>query len=245
MVNILTDLAMVAMPVLVVVDLQVNRNTKISLVLILSLGLLYVKSQSGLSHTATAQTDVLSSYSACAASVIRAVYAYSMTDPDYTRRYDFLIWFKYVHYQAPSIQDHGYTNDSSSPARSVELHAGIIAASLPTLRPLFSRILNSTTSYGRSTKQRGYGGTRGTGTGGGGGGGGQGNHVELSDMRHHPYYRAGESPFQAPKPGEDSNPNFVTQITTTARGGFGDESSEEFILAPSAGITKTTDITVS
>lgn len=39
-VNILTDLAMVALPVLVVVDLQVNRKTKISLVLILSLGLL-------------------------------------------------------------------------------------------------------------------------------------------------------------------------------------------------------------
>ena len=31
---------MVALPVLVVVDLQVNRKTKISLVLILSLGLL-------------------------------------------------------------------------------------------------------------------------------------------------------------------------------------------------------------
>ncbi|KAK8026757.1 hypothetical protein PG991_003813 [Apiospora marii] len=196
-VNILTDLAMVALPVLVVLDLQVNRNTKISLVLILSLGLF-----------------------ACAASVIRAVYAYSMTDPDYTRRYDFLIWF------------------------NVELHAGILAASLPTLRPLFSKILKSTTSYGRSNKQRGYGGTYGHGTGTGGGGG-QGNQVELSDMRNHPYYRAGESPFQAPKPGADSNPNYVTEITTTTRGGFGDDSSEEFILTPSAGITKTTDIVVS
>ncbi|KAK7965195.1 hypothetical protein PG988_010199 [Apiospora saccharicola] len=186
-VNILTDLAMVALPVLVVLDLQVNRNTKISLVLILSLGLF-----------------------ACAASVIRAVYAYSMTDPDYSRRYDFLIWF------------------------NVELHAGILAASLPTLRPLFSKILKGTTSYGRNTKQRGYGGTYGTGTGvRGGGGGGQGE------------TRAGESPFEAPKPGAD-NPNYVTQITTTGRvGGFGDDSSEESILTPPAGITKRTDIVVT
>lgn len=40
MVNILTDLAMVVLPVLVVIDLQVNRNTRISLIFILSLGLL-------------------------------------------------------------------------------------------------------------------------------------------------------------------------------------------------------------
>lgn len=49
------------------------------------------------------QTDVLS-YSACAASVIRAVYSYSMTDPDYSRRYDFLIWFKYVNTKLHSFK---------------------------------------------------------------------------------------------------------------------------------------------
>ncbi|KAK8088154.1 hypothetical protein PG997_003115 [Apiospora hydei] len=193
-VNILTDLAMVVLPVLVVIDLQVNRKTKISLVLILSLGLF-----------------------ACAASVIRAVYAYSMTDPDYSRRYDFLIWFK-------------------PDRRSVELHAGILAASLPTLRPLFSKILKSSTTYG-NTKQRGYG-TYAIGTAGG-----QGNQVELSDMRH-PYYKAGESFFQAPKPGAHTS-NYFTQITTN-RGGFGDDSSEEFILRPpAAGITKRTEIVIS
>ncbi|KAK8095669.1 uncharacterized protein PG998_002300 [Apiospora kogelbergensis] len=190
-VNILTDLAMVALPVLVVVDLQVNRKTKISLVLILSLGLF-----------------------ACAASVVRAVYAYRMRDPDYTRRYDFLIWF------------------------NVELHAGILAASLPTLRPLFSRVLKSTTKYGRNTKQRGYG-TYGTGTAGGG----QGNQVELTDMRH-PYCKAGDGSSQAMKHGATSNTSYATQITTT-RGGFGDDSSEEFILTPPAGITKRVDIVVN
>lgn len=61
-------------------------------------------------------------------------------------------------------------------------------------------------------------------------------------MRH-PYFRAGESPFQAPKPGAD-DPNYITQITTT-RGGFGDDSSEEFILTASTGITKRTDIVVT
>ncbi|KAK7951220.1 oxidoreductase [Apiospora aurea] len=208
-VNILTDLAMVALPVLVVVDLQVNRKTKISLVLILSLGLF-----------------------ACAASVIRAVYAYSMTDPDYSRRYDFLVWFKYV-IDKPRL-NRGHTDRPDR--RSVELHAGILAASLPTLRPLFSKILKSSTTYGRNTKQRGYG-TYAIGTARG-----QGNQVELSDMRH-PYYRAGESSFQAPKPGAHSSNNF-TQITTN-RGGFGDDSSEEFILRPPAGITKRTGIVIS
>ncbi|KAK8050458.1 oxidoreductase [Apiospora phragmitis] len=208
-VNIITDLAMVALPVLVVVELQVNRKTKISLILVLSLGLFYLSPRA----------------IACAAPVIRAVYAYSMTDPDYSRRYDFLIWFKYVVFQA----FYHFI---------VELHAGILAASLPTPRPLVSKLLKSTNTYERGTKQRGYG-TYGTGAAGG-----QGNQVELSGMRH-PYCKGGESSFQAPKPGAN-NPNYFTQITTTRGvGRFGDDSSEEFILTPPAGITKITDIVFS
>jgi len=62
-------------------------------------------------------------------------------------------------------------------------------------------------------------------------------------MRH-PYYKAGDGSFQAPKPGANSNTSYDTQITTT-RGRFGDDSSEEFILTPPAGITKRVDIDVN
>ncbi|KAK8074492.1 oxidoreductase [Apiospora hydei] len=114
-VNVLTDLIFCLLPVPVVLALRINRRTKATLFLILSFGLF-----------------------ACAASIARMIFGRRrLRDPYYTRQgssppqstdkdkltthprrhYNFLIWFY------------------------IELQVGILAASLPTLRPLFTKLL--------------------------------------------------------------------------------------------------------
>ncbi|KAK8043357.1 hypothetical protein PG993_005787 [Apiospora rasikravindrae] len=94
-INVLTDLIFCLLPVPVVLALRINRRTKVTLFLILSLGLF-----------------------ACAASIARMIFGRQrLRDPSYTRHYNFLIWFY------------------------IELQVGILAASLPTLRPIFIKIL--------------------------------------------------------------------------------------------------------
>ncbi|KAK7962897.1 uncharacterized protein PG986_003722 [Apiospora aurea] len=114
-INVLTDLIFCLLPVPVVLALRINRRTKATLFLVLSFGLF-----------------------ACAASIARMVFGRRrLRDPYYTRQgssppqgtdkdklttrprrhYNFLIWFY------------------------IELQVGILAASLPTLRPLFTKLL--------------------------------------------------------------------------------------------------------
>ncbi|KAK4503764.1 hypothetical protein PRZ48_004679 [Zasmidium cellare] len=97
-VNCATDFLFAALPIPIIVKLQVNRRTKITLAIILSLG-----------------------YVACAAGIVKAVKQHNFfneTDP--TWHNDFNVW------------------------NMIELCIGMIAASLPTLRPLFAKILETT-----------------------------------------------------------------------------------------------------
>lgn len=77
-INVVTDVIFVALPIPVILALRVNRRTKITLVLILSLGLLLVPSGLDISNT-----DMLTLSSACIASIVR-VYLMSVyfADPD-------------------------------------------------------------------------------------------------------------------------------------------------------------------
>ena len=108
-VNALTDLVFVALPIPIILKLQVNRKTKISLIVILGLGVF-----------------------ACAASLVKISYQVNvLRDPDGTRYNLFNVW------------------------NAIELYAGIIAACLPTLRPLFKQLLDSTRGWSAWSGARG------------------------------------------------------------------------------------------
>ncbi|KXS97313.1 hypothetical protein AC578_10745 [Pseudocercospora eumusae] len=97
-INCATDFLLAALPVPIIIKLQVNRRTKITLVLILSLG-----------------------YIACAAGIVKAVKQarfFGEADPLWHNAFN--VW------------------------NQIELCVGIVAASLPCLKPLFANILLKT-----------------------------------------------------------------------------------------------------
>ncbi|KAK3073517.1 hypothetical protein LTR53_004856 [Teratosphaeriaceae sp. CCFEE 6253] len=108
-VNICTDVLFAVLPIPIIVKLQVNLRTKITLALILSLG-----------------------FFACAAGIIKAN-----------------LQTKFI--MAPD----GYFKDSFNVWNMLELCLGIIAGSLPSLKPLFANLLASTkTALGFSEGSR-------------------------------------------------------------------------------------------
>lgn len=111
-INILTDCLFALLPVPVVLRLQVNRRTKASLIVVLSLGFI-----------------------ACIAGILKArLQTKVTTTPDQQFENDFQIWYM------------------------LELCLGILAASLPTLKPLFSAVLDGTRSkLGTRSRSRGTG----------------------------------------------------------------------------------------
>ena len=106
--NILTDALFATMPIPLIWQLQLNLRTKVSLIVVLSLG-----------------------WFACAASIIKTIQQYNvLTTPDWTVHDSFNVW------------------------SYIELTIGIIAASLPCLKPLFNWLLETArafSSFGRSS----------------------------------------------------------------------------------------------
>ncbi|OAG02010.1 uncharacterized protein CC84DRAFT_1046309, partial [Paraphaeosphaeria sporulosa] len=95
--NIITDVLFATLPIPLIWKLQINMRTKISLVVVLSLG-----------------------WFACAAAIVKAAQQYTvLDDPDWTVHDSFNVW------------------------NYIELTVGIIAASLPALKPLFHWALNT------------------------------------------------------------------------------------------------------
>lgn len=112
-INIVTDFCFALIPIPIIVNLQINTRTKITLAAILSLGLV-----------------------ACSAGIVKA------------------------HLQATFFSNHDpWWNDSFELWFMLELCLGIIAASLPSLKPLFSSILSTTrTALGLSSSGKKTGG---------------------------------------------------------------------------------------
>ncbi|KAF2840995.1 hypothetical protein M501DRAFT_902028, partial [Patellaria atrata CBS 101060] len=107
-INIATDVLFAVLPIPLILSLKVNRRTKISLTLILSLGIF-----------------------ACAAGMVKAVQQYHvLTDRDWTVHDSFNVW-----------------ND-------IELNVGIVAASLPSLKPLFAWMLDSARALTNNSENR-------------------------------------------------------------------------------------------
>lgn len=107
-VNIITDILFAILPIPVILKLQVNKRTKITLIVVLSLGFI-----------------------ACIAGILKArlqLAVYGTPDPGFEN--SFSIWYM------------------------LELCLGILAASLPTLKPLFAAVLDGTRSRSRGTAER-------------------------------------------------------------------------------------------
>ncbi|KAK6067545.1 integral membrane family protein [Seiridium cupressi] len=134
--------------------------------------------------------------------MVRMVYAYHRSDPGYTRNYGFLVWF------------------------NIELHAGILAASLPTLRPLFSRILKNT------SRLRTYGYLQGTRYGG---------QSRSAHMRSG-YRKQGDTPIALRDINDSST--YEAAIGMARTKALEDGTSEDGILPVMPGIWKRTEITV-
>lgn len=106
-VNIITDIVFAILPIPVILKLQVNRRTKLTLIAVLSLGFI-----------------------ACAAGIVKAhLQVTAIETPDSAFENSFQIWYM------------------------LELCLGILAASLPTLKPLFAAVLDGTRSR-RGTRSR-------------------------------------------------------------------------------------------
>ncbi|KAH6656065.1 hypothetical protein BKA67DRAFT_645459 [Truncatella angustata] len=137
---------------------------------------------------------------ACVASVVRMVYAYHRSDPGYTRTFNFIVWF------------------------NIELHAGILAASLPTLRPLFATILKNT------SRLRTYGYKSGTRYGT------QSAHIRSG------YQKQDDVPIHLREVNEQGN--YKATIATSRAKSLEDDGSEDGILPIMNGINKRTEITI-
>ncbi|KAK7984513.1 Polyketide synthase- enoylreductase [Apiospora arundinis] len=194
-INVLTDLIFCLLPVPVVLALAINRRTRVTLFLILSLGLF-----------------------ACAASIARMIFGRRrLNDPNFTRHYNFLIWFY------------------------IELQVGILAASLPSLRPLFSKLLKGTSTPAvLSGGNYNYGSRYGYGPRSKSGGG----------RGHSGYYRQEDLPIPLESvvtsgrydEGDDadsiknvtSNGHYKAQASSGTRhaGNLADDDSEKDILPP-------------
>ncbi|TKA75538.1 hypothetical protein B0A55_03539 [Friedmanniomyces simplex] len=108
-INICTDVLFALLPIPIIVKLQINLRTKVTLAIILGLG-----------------------FVACAAGIVKAT-----------------LQVKFI-----SNKD-GYWHDSFNVFNMLELCLGIIAGSLPGLKPLFSKLLEDTRSaLGRSNNSR-------------------------------------------------------------------------------------------
>jgi hypothetical protein len=157
---------------------------------------------------------MLTSFSACAASINKTVLQSKVfTTPDYTRDDSYTIW------------------------NNIELHVGIIAASLPSLRPLFAAILDGakglTMRNGSST---------------------------YANTRQHKYYVQDESNAGGIKMGsfasaKDKN-GYDVEISTIARAMTVEshddtkrngsmDSDDIFIMREGLGIMKSVDISVN
>jgi hypothetical protein len=114
-INIITDLLFAILPIPVILKLQVNKRTKISLIVVLSLGFI-----------------------ACIAGIIKAHLQVTVIEtPDSAFENKFQIWYM------------------------LELCLGVLAASLPTLKPLFAAVLDGTRSrIGTHSRSRGTAGAQ-------------------------------------------------------------------------------------
>lgn len=112
-INIITDVLFAILPIPIILKLQVNKRTKISLIIVLSLG-----------------------FFACIAGILKARLQVRVLDtPDQAFQNRFQIWYM------------------------LELCLGILAASLPTLKPLFAAVLEGTRSrLGERSRSRGTAG---------------------------------------------------------------------------------------
>lgn len=115
-INIITDILFAVLPIPVILKLQVNKRSKITLIVVLSLGFI-----------------------ACIAGIIKArLQVTAIQTPDSAFENSFQVW------------------------NMLELCLGILAASLPTLKPLFAAVLDGTRSrlgtHSRSRTAGMYGG---------------------------------------------------------------------------------------
>jgi hypothetical protein len=150
--------------------------------------------------------------SACAASIVKTVIqAKVFSTPDMYRNDSYFIW------------------------NSIELYVGILAASLPSLRPLFKRFLETTKNMR----------TRRTGMSSSGNGVGA----------RHKYYmqEEGIGMDSLPRQGQRSG-KYDVKVTTSARshpsttddyGMKADSDSDDILPLQGRGITKTMDVTIS
>lgn len=143
---------------------------------------------------------------ACAAALIKTVYQSTiLSDLDSTRNYTYFVW------------------------NSIELYIGILAASLPSLRPLFKRFLETT----RNMR------TRRTGVSSSGNMG----------ARHKYYMQEDAIAMNSLPNGGQRSSKYDVQVTTSARSVPSDDDlkagrdSPENLL-PMQGITKTTQVTI-
>ncbi|KAL5461630.1 hypothetical protein PMIN06_002126 [Paraphaeosphaeria minitans] len=107
--NIITDVLFATLPIPLIWKLQINMRTKLSLIVVLSLG-----------------------WFACAAAIVKAALQYTLfNESDWTVHDSFNVW------------------------NYIELTVGIIAASLPTLKPLFHRALHTASALSCTSPTQG------------------------------------------------------------------------------------------
>ncbi|TVY25562.1 hypothetical protein LHYA1_G005763 [Lachnellula hyalina] len=115
-INLFTDFVFASLPIPVIVPLQINLRTKISLIFILSLG-----------------------YFACAASIVKEYYLSSFfANTDNQLLVPPSSWLK-RRYRANVVA----SDDTFNVWSFIEINAGILAACLPTLRPLFATLIKN------------------------------------------------------------------------------------------------------
>ncbi|TVY83039.1 hypothetical protein LSUE1_G004301 [Lachnellula suecica] len=208
-VNILTDVLFAILPIPMVWGLQVNKRTKATLTVILSLGILYGHLSSLSPSEFLESFTNIESFSACAASIVKTVFQSQVFNtPDVYRNYSYFTW------------------------NSIEHNVGILAASLPALRPLFKNLLDST----KNMRTR-ITGANSSGNGMGG---------------RHKYYMQEEGIGMHSLPGQSQkSKNYDVQVTTSGRGGIddygtkGDSDSDDILPLQGRGITKTVNVTVT
>jgi hypothetical protein len=187
-INITTDVIFTALPIPIIWGLNLNKKTRLSLILVLSLG-----------------------FFACAASMVKLSYQVNILFiTNAYRWYYYSLW------------------------NTIEIYSGIIAASLPSLRPLLKAVLDST---------RGFSGFRSSGRARYGQYGGNSGKV-LSGSRHK-FYRQEDSIGLDSIPKRESMARKSTvQVKSTTENTESEDSIVEDQL-PMQGIMKTTDFSVT
>jgi hypothetical protein len=217
-INIATDVVFALLPVPIVWNLETNLRTRITLVIILSLGLF-----------------------ACVASIVKTVYqARVFASPDWTFHDSFFMW------------------------NNIEFNIGILAASLPALRPLFTKLLGMSqkfTSSGSRTRQR-YGGYDADGLAYGSR---SKNDKRVSRNHVHDHYRQFDSPHSTELDDlrrgasvRENDPTKVAGVTSTVTAGdddsdkimldqdyHADGSDRDWTKPPKHGVMRTTSVQVT